>query len=44
MKTTFDEQYLRRVSAMTRTERDALLTGLSALVRVVRHGSAPQRS
>ncbi len=35
----FDQQYLRWVSALTRAERDGLSTGLSALIRVVRHGS-----
>lgn len=41
MATTFHEQYERWVSAMTRTERDALLTGLPALIRAIRRGPAP---
>jgi DNA-binding MarR family transcriptional regulator len=39
----FHEQYGCWVSAMTPTERDALLTGLSALVRVMRGRPAPWR-
>jgi DNA-binding MarR family transcriptional regulator len=41
MATTFHEQHVRWVSAMTRTERDALLTGLPALVRALRREPAP---
>jgi DNA-binding MarR family transcriptional regulator len=41
MATTFHEQFVRWVSAMTRTERDALLTGLPALVRAIRRGPPP---
>lgn len=36
MASTFHEHYVRWVSAMTRVERDALLTGMAALVRVMR--------
>ena len=40
MAATFHDQYLRWVAAMTHDERDALLTGLPALVRAVRHTHA----
>ena len=40
MAATFHDQYLRWVAAMTHDERNALLTGLPALVRVVRHTHA----
>lgn len=36
MATMFHEQYVRWVAAMTAREREALVTGLSALVRVIR--------
>ena len=36
MRTTFHEQYECWVAAMTHSERAALLTGLPALVRVIR--------
>ena|SRR2546423_3925063 len=35
MRETFHDRYARWVSAMTRTEREALLVGLPALVRAV---------
>jgi DNA-binding MarR family transcriptional regulator len=41
MAATFHEQYLRWVAAMTAGERDALLVGLSAFVRVMRDGLVP---
>jgi DNA-binding MarR family transcriptional regulator len=37
----FHQHYLRWVAAMTPAERDALLTGMSAFVRVVRERPAP---
>jgi DNA-binding MarR family transcriptional regulator len=38
MAKMFHVQYDRWVSAMTPTEREALLTGLPALLRAIRHG------
>jgi len=37
MAGTFHDRYVRWAAAMTRAERDALLTGLPALIRAVRH-------
>jgi DNA-binding MarR family transcriptional regulator len=39
----FHELYVRWFAAMTPAERDALLTGLSALVRVMRSDPTPRR-
>jgi DNA-binding MarR family transcriptional regulator len=41
MASAFREHYVRWVAAMTPVERDALLTGLSAFVRVMRDGPGP---
>jgi len=41
MASAFHEHYLRWVAAMTPAERDALLVGLSAFVRVMRAGPVP---
>jgi DNA-binding MarR family transcriptional regulator len=41
MASAFHEHYLRWVGAMTPAERDALLTGLSAFVRVMREAPVP---
>src|SRR6266540_1058299 len=40
MASAFHEQYVRWISAMTEAERDALLTGLPALVRAIRSWAA----
>jgi DNA-binding MarR family transcriptional regulator len=39
MAVAFEEQWVRWVSTMTDAERDALLTGLPALIRVAREGA-----
>ena len=41
MAATLQKQYERWVSAMTAAEREALLTGLPALIRAIRRGPAP---
>jgi DNA-binding MarR family transcriptional regulator len=41
MATGFHEHYVRWVSAMTPAEREALLTGLTAFVKVMRDQPAP---
>ena len=41
MASAFHEHYLRWVAAMTPAERDALLVGLSAFVRVMRAAPVP---
>src|SRR6266540_139973 len=41
MAATFQKQYEGWVSAMTAAEREALLTGLPALIRAIRRGPAP---
>src|SRR5205807_4720239 len=41
MRGTFHERYTAWVGELTRTERDALRTGLGALVRVIRADKSP---
>jgi DNA-binding MarR family transcriptional regulator len=41
MAAAFHEHYVRWAAAMTPAEREALLTGLSAFVRVMREGPVP---
>lgn len=41
MAASFHEQYVRWVTTMTTAEREALLTGLAALVRAIRAEPAP---
>jgi DNA-binding MarR family transcriptional regulator len=41
MAAAFHERYVRWVAAMSRTEREALLTGLPALVNAMRNEPAP---